>query len=101
MLMRMKIWKHADGGIFERMKNYEFLEEDRLLFTHKWPRGMKIPRRGRIRPLELWIRHINNDAEAAPAGGRDQCLITEQTIEKWIRTIGKLPEQTMPVLAEM
>ena len=104
MLARIKNWSKSDGGILERMKNYEFSEKDKALFARKWPNGMRVSRRGLIAVLEVWMQHVNCHAPDAPtpdSNESDQCLITEQTIETWIRTIGRLPEQTLPLLAKI
>lgn len=96
--MRITQTAKSDSVLLERMKDYTFSDEDRRLFTHRWPKGIAISRRGRLGALERWMQYKNNETRAAP-DRKKPCLITEKTIEIWIRTIGRLHEQTTPSLA--
>ena len=59
---------------------------------------MVISRHGRLPALERWVRYKNGARVALDH--QQPCLITEKTVETWIRTIGKLPEETTPLLAK-
>ena len=88
--MRINETAGSSSILLERMKNYVLSEDDQQLFVRLWPKGMVISRHGRLPALERWVRYKNGARVALDH--QQPCLITEKTVETWIRTIGKLPE---------
>ena len=63
MLARIKNWSKSDGGILERMKNYEFSEKDKALFARKWPNSMRVSEQKSLDQLQTGYDIFDKELE--------------------------------------